>query len=84
MILAYAYQESGGKYHHPDDVEMRPDAPTTMVSAWTHQPIETNWYVKGTNTPVESSLGKMGKSLNNSVDPSTWSRSTAPTRCGST
>jgi leucyl-tRNA synthetase len=69
MILAYAFQETGGKYHHPDDVEMRPDKPATMVSAWTHQPIETTWYVKGTNTPVEHSLGKMGKSLNNSVDP---------------
>jgi leucyl-tRNA synthetase len=69
MILAYAYQESGGKYHAPEDVENRPDAPTEMVSAWTHQPISTTWYVKGTDTPVECSLGKMGKSLNNSVDP---------------
>jgi leucyl-tRNA synthetase len=40
-----------------------------MVSAWSQESVETDWYVKGTDTAVEQRLGKMGKSLNNSVDP---------------
>ena len=31
--------------------------------------VETDWYVSETGAPVERKLGKMGKSLNNSVDP---------------
>ncbi len=69
MILAYAYRESGGKYHHPDTVERRPGQSVDMVSAWNQETVSTDWYVKGTDTPVEEKLGKMGKSLNNSVDP---------------
>ncbi len=69
MILAYAYRESGGRYHHPDTVERRPGQKARMVSAWTGQEVETEWYVQGSGTPVEEKLGKMGKSLNNSVDP---------------
>jgi leucyl-tRNA synthetase len=69
MILAYAYREAGGKYHHPDTVEQRPGQAVTITSAWSLGPVETDWYVKGTETPVEQKLGKMGKSLNNSVDP---------------
>jgi leucyl-tRNA synthetase len=69
MILAWAYRESGGKYHHPDTVERRADRPVRMVSAWSQESVETDWYVKGTDTAVEQRLGKMGKSLNNSVDP---------------
>ncbi len=68
MILAYAYRESSGKYHHPDTVEKRAQA-TTIPSAWSQQPVSTDWYVKGTDIAVEEKLGKMGKSLNNSVDP---------------
>jgi leucyl-tRNA synthetase len=69
MILAYAYRESTGKYHSPEDVEQRPDSPSTITSAWSQQPVETDWYVKGTDIAVECKIGKMGKSLNNSVDP---------------
>ena len=69
MILAFAYRETGGKYHHPDTVEQRVDQPVTITSAWSQEPVVTDWYVKDTDTPVEQKLGKMGKSLNNSVDP---------------
>ena len=69
MILAYAYRESSGRYHAPETVERRTDAPTTLTSAWSGDTVETDWYVKGTDTAVECKLGKMGKSLNNSVDP---------------
>ncbi|MFM2245114.1 MAG: hypothetical protein RL071_1188 [Pseudomonadota bacterium] len=69
MILAYAFREAGGKYHHPDTVEQRPGQAVTITSAWSGGPVETDWYVKGAETPVEQKLGKMGKSLNNSVDP---------------
>jgi len=68
MILAYAYRESGGKYHHPDSVEHRPGQTTDIKSAWdTTQTVSTDWYAG--DIPVEQKLGKMGKSLNNSVDP---------------
>jgi leucyl-tRNA synthetase len=50
-------------------VERRVGASRSITSAWSQQPVETDWYVKGTDTPVEEKLGKMGKSLNNSVDP---------------
>jgi len=69
MILAYAYREASGKYHAPDAVEQRTDAPAELVSAWSGQTVSTDWFVKGTDTPVECKIGKMGKSLNNSVDP---------------
>jgi len=69
MLLAYAYREASGKYHHPDSVEHRPGEAATVVSAWSHQPVQTEHYVTGTDTAVEQKLGKMGKSLNNSVDP---------------
>ena len=68
MILAYAYRESSGKYHHPDAVEQRSTS-ATITSAWNQQAVTTDWYVKEDGTPVEQKLGKMGKSLNNSVDP---------------
>jgi len=70
MILAYAYRESSGRYHHPDDVEQRPDDATTITSAWPpNAEVDTDYFVAGTDIPVEQKLGKMGKSLNNSVDP---------------
>ncbi|MBX2801706.1 MAG: leucine--tRNA ligase [Myxococcales bacterium] len=69
MILAYAYRDASGKYHHPDDVEQRTDAPVQMTSSWNQQAVQTDWFVRETDTPVEQKLGKMGKSLNNSVDP---------------
>lgn len=69
MILAYSYRELGGKYHHPDTVEERPNQPVAITSAWNGDTVITTWYVSATSTPVERKLGKMGKSLNNSVDP---------------
>ncbi len=68
MILAYAYRETSGKYHHPDTVEHRPGQSADIVSAWDPtQTVSTDWYAG--DIPVEQKLGKMGKSLNNSVDP---------------
>jgi len=70
MILAWAFRESSGKYHHPDTVERRPGQVSRIRSAWPpNDEVETDWYVAGTEIPVEQKLGKMGKSLNNSVDP---------------
>ena len=69
MILANSYRQSSGKYVHPDDVEQRPGRTVTMTSAHTQEEVRTDWFVTGTDTPVEQKSGKMGKSLNNSVDP---------------
>ena len=70
MILAYAYRAATGKYHHPDTVEHRKGEMATLKSAWPpNEAVETDWYVRKTGEPVEQKLGKMGKSLNNSVDP---------------
>ncbi|NOY27607.1 MAG: leucine--tRNA ligase [Oligoflexia bacterium] len=70
MILAFAYRESSGKYHAPQTVERRAGQLSEFVSAWAPNDwVQTDWYVKGTQIPVEQKLGKMGKSLNNSVDP---------------
>ncbi|WP_336249932.1 leucine--tRNA ligase [Stomatohabitans albus] len=72
MILANAYRERNGKYHHPNDVVNLQDEPFEMVSPWTQQPVVTTWYATdehGKRVPVEEKSGKMGKSLNNAVDP---------------
>ena len=69
MILANSYRRTTGKYVHPDDVEQRPGQTVTMTSAHTQDEVRTDWFVTGTDTPVEQKSGKMGKSLNNSVDP---------------
>ena len=72
MILANAYRDAKGKYHHPDQVVSRQDEPVELVSAWTQQPVTTTFYAKGEDgslIPVEEKSGKMGKSLNNAVDP---------------
>ena len=67
MILANTYREESGKYHHPDDVVQRPGEKATLTSAWNQQPVATDYFIG--DTPVEEKSGKMGKSLNNSVDP---------------
>ncbi|MEL6347798.1 MAG: leucine--tRNA ligase, partial [Myxococcota bacterium] len=67
MILAYAYRESSGRYHRPEAVVNKAGETQAIVSAFNQQTVETDWYVG--DTPVEQKLGKMGKSLNNSVDP---------------
>src|SRR5207248_7363640 len=46
-------REASGKYHHDADVEQRGGA----------------WFVKGTDTPVETKLDKMSKSKLNVVNP---------------
>lgn len=53
MILAYSYQDANGKYYYPDNVEKRGDA----------------WFVKGTDTPVNTQIEKMSKSRYNVVNP---------------
>ncbi|MCB9759838.1 MAG: leucine--tRNA ligase [Alphaproteobacteria bacterium] len=68
-ILAYAYRAEDGRYHRPETCERRPDVTTTITSAWSKDPVVTDWYVADTGTPVERKLGKMGKSLMNSADP---------------
>ncbi len=53
MILAYSYQDSNGKYYYPHQVEQR----------------DGQWFVKGTNIPVETKIEKMSKSRYNVVNP---------------
>ena len=67
MVLADAYRDAAGRYHRPDDVVRRPDEVVTMTSAWTQEDVRTDWFAG--DEPVEVRSGKMGKSLNNSVDP---------------
>ncbi|MBK9365656.1 MAG: leucine--tRNA ligase [Deltaproteobacteria bacterium] len=69
MILAYAYREPSGKYHRPETVERRVGKGVKIISAWTKDEVETEWFVAETEIAVEQRIGKMGKSLNNSVDP---------------
>ncbi|MCA1901633.1 MAG: leucine--tRNA ligase [Candidatus Hydrogenedens sp.] len=53
MILAYSYQDKNGKYYYPHQVEQR----------------DGQWYVKGTDIPVETKIEKMSKSRYNVVNP---------------
>lgn len=53
MILSYSYRDAKGKYHHPSEVENRGEG----------------WFVKGTDTEVETQVEKMSKSKKNTVDP---------------
>ncbi|MEC7948507.1 MAG: leucine--tRNA ligase [Myxococcota bacterium] len=69
MILAWAYRDASGKYHRPEACERRKDQLTALKSAWSGDVVETDWYVIDSGAPVERKLGKMGKSLNNAVDP---------------
>ncbi len=53
MILAYSYQDKNGKYYYPHQVEQR----------------DGQWFIKGTNIPVETKIEKMSKSRYNVVNP---------------
>ncbi len=53
MIHKTSFREASGKYHHDHEVEQRDGA----------------WFVKGTQTPVETKLDKMSKSKYNVVNP---------------
>ena len=53
MILAYSYRDDNGKYYYPKDVERR----------------RNDWYVKGTDTRVNTQVEKMSKSRYNVVNP---------------
>jgi leucyl-tRNA synthetase len=53
MIHKTSYKDPSGKYHHDHEVEERDGA----------------WYVKGTDTPVETRFEKMSKSRYNVVNP---------------
>jgi leucyl-tRNA synthetase len=53
MIHKTSFREASGKYHHDHEVEQRNGA----------------WFVKGTDTPVETKLDKMSKSKYNVVNP---------------
>jgi len=53
MIHKTSFRDAAGKYHHDTDVEQRDGA----------------WFVKGTQTPVETKLDKMSKSKYNVVNP---------------
>lgn len=68
MILAYTHRDEAGKYHSPDDVEQRPGTTVPFEPTW-DSPSATDWFVKGTDTPVTTFVGKMGKSRLNVVDP---------------
>ncbi|HMV65891.1 MAG TPA: leucine--tRNA ligase [Myxococcota bacterium] len=53
MILSFSYQDPGGRYWHPSEVELRGE----------------QWFVKGTDTPLVTQIEKMSKSKKNVVDP---------------
>ncbi len=53
MILAYSYRDDNGKYYYPHQVERRGN----------------EWYVKGSNTRVNTQVEKMSKSRYNVVNP---------------
>ncbi len=53
MIHKTSFREASGKYHHDHEVEQR----------------DGKWFVKGTETPVETKLDKMSKSKYNVVNP---------------
>jgi len=53
MIHKTSFKDAGGKYHYDHEVEERDGA----------------WYVKGTDTPVETRFEKMSKSRYNVVNP---------------
>ena len=53
MVLAYSYRDDNGKYYYPKDVERRGN----------------DWYVKGTDTHVNTQVEKMSKSRYNVVNP---------------
>ncbi|MEJ7602308.1 MAG: leucine--tRNA ligase [Kofleriaceae bacterium] len=53
MIHKTSFRDAGGKYHHDDEVEQRDGV----------------WYLKGTETRVETKLDKMSKSRLNVVNP---------------
>ena len=53
MIHKTSFREANGKYHYDHEVEQRDGA----------------WFVKGTETPVETKLDKMSKSKYNVVNP---------------
>ena len=68
MILAHSYRDAAGNYYPPEQCEHRSQS-VTMAPEWQEDPVETDWFVRGTDTPVFVRIGKMGKSLANSVDP---------------
>lgn len=53
MILAYSYRDDNGKYYYPKQVEQR----------------GKEWFVKGTETRVNTQVEKMSKSRYNVVNP---------------
>ncbi|HUS26875.1 MAG TPA: class I tRNA ligase family protein, partial [Kofleriaceae bacterium] len=53
MIHKTSFRDASGKYHHDHEVEQR----------------DGTWFVKGTDTPVETKLDKMSKSRYNVVNP---------------
>jgi leucyl-tRNA synthetase len=57
MILAFSYRDKAGKYYHPDSVEQR---------AGESGP---RWFVKGTDTELETQVEKMSKSKYNVENP---------------
>jgi len=53
MILAYSHRDPQGRYYGPEQVEER----------------DGEWFVKGSDTPVETQIEKMSKSKLNVVNP---------------
>jgi leucyl-tRNA synthetase len=53
MIHKLSFRDASGKYHHDHEVEQR----------------DGKWFLKGTDTPVDTKLDKMSKSRYNVVNP---------------
>ncbi|MBA3818744.1 MAG: leucine--tRNA ligase [Deltaproteobacteria bacterium] len=69
MIHKASFREPGGKYHSYDEVEEREgkgiDPATSNLGTISSVP----WYLKGTDTRLETKLDKMSKSRYNVVNP---------------
>jgi leucyl-tRNA synthetase len=53
MILAFSYRDASGRYYRPDQAEER----------------DGSWFVKGTDTALDTQIEKMSKSRYNVVNP---------------
>jgi leucyl-tRNA synthetase len=69
MIHNTSFKDARGKYHGPDEVEVRGGAAVDPTRDNFARVSAATWYVKGTDDVVETKLDKMSKSRYNVVNP---------------